>query len=121
SSLLSTSCVLLLLYTLYFSLSVDHRLLHSFPTRRSSDLIRAAVGAVLAGEGLVRADALQHTLAAIRPGVALAAAHAIGHHLPVRSEEHTSELQSRFDIVCRLLLEKKQMRMDYMNYLFNMV
>src|SRR6266536_3097383 len=26
---------------------------------------------------------------------------------PVRSEEHTSELQSRVDIVCRLLLEKK--------------
>src|SRR5699024_11489837 len=26
---------------------------------------------------------------------------------PVRSEEHTSELQSRFDLVCRLLLEKK--------------
>src|SRR5699024_11395706 len=25
-----------------------------------------------------------------------------------RSEEHTSELQSRFDIVCRLLLEKKK-------------
>src|SRR5699024_12212236 len=25
----------------------------------------------------------------------------------LRSEEHTSELQSRFDIVCRLLLEKK--------------
>src|SRR5699024_12837810 len=27
--------------------------------------------------------------------------------LDVRSEEHTSELQSRFDLVCRLLLEKK--------------
>src|SRR5699024_12707982 len=27
----------------------------------------------------------------------------------VRSEEHTSELQSRFDIVCRLLLEKKKL------------
>src|SRR5699024_11497733 len=27
---------------------------------------------------------------------------------PVRSEEHTSELQSRFDLVCRLLLEKKK-------------
>src|SRR5437868_8175164 len=27
---------------------------------------------------------------------------------PSRSEEHTSELQSRFDIVCRLLLEKKK-------------
>src|SRR5437868_11146542 len=26
-----------------------------------------------------------------------------------RSEEHTSELQSRFDLVCRLLLEKKNM------------
>src|SRR5699024_12781165 len=25
----------------------------------------------------------------------------------VRSEEHTSEIQSRFDLVCRLLLEKK--------------
>src|SRR5699024_5051157 len=27
-----------------------------------------------------------------------------------RSEEHTSELQSRFDLVCRLLLEKKKTR-----------
>src|SRR5699024_11502963 len=29
---------------------------------------------------------------------------------PVRSEEQTSELQSRFDLVCRLLLEKKKRR-----------
>src|SRR5438874_7420096 len=29
--------------------------------------------------------------------------------LAVRSEEHTSELQSRRDLVCRLLLEKKKM------------
>src|SRR5438067_6355257 len=28
----------------------------------------------------------------------------------VRSEEHTSELQSRFDLVCRLLLEKKKIK-----------
>src|SRR5207249_9101717 len=28
-------------------------------------------------------------------------------HCAVRSEEHTSELQSRFDLVCRLLLENK--------------
>src|SRR5699024_12019437 len=28
-----------------------------------------------------------------------------------RSEEHTSELQSRFDLVCRLLLEKKKGRL----------
>src|SRR5699024_11935580 len=31
-----------------------------------------------------------------------------------RSEEHTSELQSRFDLVCRLLLEKK--KIQYINY-----
>src|SRR5207249_4991647 len=30
----------------------------------------------------------------------------------VRSEEHTSELQSRFDLVCRLLLEKKNEKTD---------
>src|SRR5207249_8076938 len=29
-------------------------------------------------------------------------------HQEIRSEEHTSELQSRFDLVCRLLLEKKK-------------
>src|SRR5699024_12391240 len=31
-----------------------------------------------------------------------------GTHCRNRSEEHTSELQSRFDLVCRLLLEKKK-------------
>src|SRR5699024_11732391 len=31
-----------------------------------------------------------------------------------RSEEHTSELQSRFDLVCRLLLEKK-------NYIYHII
>src|SRR5438105_8511568 len=30
---------------------------------------------------------------------------------PLRSEEHTSELQSRVDLVCRLLLEKKKIYM----------
>src|SRR2546422_5632835 len=29
-------------------------------------------------------------------------------HRPTRSEEHTSELQSRLHLVCRLLLEKKK-------------
>src|SRR5688572_31610892 len=29
-------------------------------------------------------------------------------HLPLRSEEHTSELQSQSNLVCRLLLEKKK-------------
>src|SRR2546422_7166527 len=31
-------------------------------------------------------------------------------HFNVRSEEHTSELQSRLHLVCRLLLEKKKKR-----------
>src|SRR2546428_9656665 len=30
-----------------------------------------------------------------------------------RSEEHTSELQSRSDLVCRLLLEKKKLSVDF--------
>src|SRR5207249_7572975 len=32
----------------------------------------------------------------------------VGTEMRTRSEEHTSELQSRFDLVCRLLLEKKK-------------
>src|SRR5204862_4050575 len=32
----------------------------------------------------------------------------VAHYVPERSEEHTSELQSRRDLVCRLLLEKKK-------------
>src|SRR3712207_7462048 len=40
------------------------------------------------------------------PGVA-----AVGHR-PDRSEEHTSELQSRQYLVCRLLLEKKKKTID---------
>src|SRR2546421_2540110 len=32
---------------------------------------------------------------------------------PWRSEEHTSELQSRSDIVCRLLLEKKKVDVNF--------
>src|SRR2546429_6975661 len=31
---------------------------------------------------------------------------------PIRSEEHTSELQSRLHLVCRLLLEKKTIKID---------
>src|SRR5947207_9620394 len=36
------------------------------------------------------------------------------YHLP-RSEEHTSELQSHSDLVCRLLLEKKKNKTNYDN------
>src|SRR5437868_8921056 len=50
------------------------------------------------GEPLRRAV---NTLRGYPPGAARS-------HTRVRSEEHTSELQSRFDLVCRLLLEKKK-------------
>src|SRR5699024_11886769 len=65
---------------------------HSFPTRRSSDLSRIPCSAVT--RAMSRKFAC--TGRTSRPA-------------PVsRSEEHTSELQSRFDLVCRLLLEKKK-------------
>src|SRR5699024_11735472 len=38
-----------------------------------------------------------------------------GIDLIIRSEEHTSELQSRFDLVCRLLLEKKKTKTTQLN------
>src|SRR5205085_12110839 len=68
-----------------------HRLLHSFPTRRSSDL--GAVDPVSAPPGVVSASVVDDDTG---PGVA------------ERSEEHTSELQSQSNLVCRLLLEKKK-------------
>src|SRR5438874_4030662 len=36
--------------------------------------------------------------------------------IQIRSEEHTSELQSRRDLVCRLLLEKKKKEYIYLKY-----
>src|SRR5438445_987610 len=72
-------------FFLYFGIL---RALHSFPTRRSSDLIipnHLGLGLTLLSPR--RAASLQ----------------------PIpRSEEHTSELQSRQYLVCRLLLEKKK-------------
>src|SRR5207249_11937329 len=74
------------------------------PTRRSSDL-----GAEPEPRGQRARDGARHRHprlhARVEARVAMAG--------PVtgslaRSEEHTSELQSRFDLVCRLLLEKKK-------------
>src|SRR5437773_12288137 len=79
------------------------RALHSFPTRRSSDL-RQRLHARVRG-GLVVAHRLGE------PRLDLLLARAVtrmrGEELR-RSEEHTSELQSHHDLVCRLLLEKKK-------------
>src|SRR5437867_13392161 len=69
----------------FFYCSADHRDLHSFPTRRSSDP--------------------RPSLEARHPSRDAWAARLTE---AVRSEEHTSELQSPYDLVCRLLLEKKK-------------
>src|SRR2546422_1944078 len=52
-------------------------------------------------------DAVRITDEHVRPS-ARASQRALGHCEVVRSEEHTSELQSRLHLVCRLLLEKKK-------------
>src|SRR5690625_6939762 len=72
--------------------------LHSFPTRRSSDLAMAPPPVCKAPRG--RADGEDTDPDAWSPDT----------YVSPRSEEHTSELQSRGHLVCRLLLEKKKYR-----------
>src|SRR5690606_42067026 len=101
-----------------FSACCDLRALHPFPTRRSSDLGRHVAAGQHAFELRVQAGDLaqeggvvvaQRILDLVGHGELGEAQHA---RLPklchARSEEHTSELQSRENLVCRLLLEKKK-------------
>src|SRR5699024_12596190 len=92
--------------------------LHAFPTRRSSDLFagfdlldnflyerscqRIALEVCVDVASLY---ILKTSGACVEGDQDYVAVYAVGN----RSEEHTSELQSRFDLVCRLLLEKKNM------------
>src|SRR5207248_9341031 len=99
------SCLLVLdLFSVslfFFYGDVAHRDLHSFPTRRSSDL--ELVQQPLEVLGIARARASSRRAMRTR-------ARAIprtSRPKSSRSEEHTSELQSPYDLVCRLLLEKK--------------
>src|SRR5690606_40793010 len=94
--------------TCCFSDSAAPRALHSFPTRRSSDL--------RGGPGQRRRTAPRHRAGTARlsdrdvhpvSGSGAADGRARAPRRP-RSEEHTSELQSRENLVCRLLLEKKK-------------
>src|SRR5436309_15650130 len=80
----------------FFKGSGHHRDLHSFPTRRSSDLRPRA-----------RACESVRPLSDRSGPVA-----AVTCPTTARSEEHTSELQSRENLVCRLLLEKKKNLVD---------
>src|SRR3712207_7110148 len=65
---------------------------------------------------VVQAGHLQLLFSTSRPGVV-----DVGGRLPgtaVRSEEHTSELQSRQYLVCRLLLEKKKISLSSLSWIY---
>src|SRR5699024_11781073 len=80
------------------------RTLHSFPTRRSSDLLLLFRPFFkILHKDLPCHPA--HEKAFFRRLVGR-----LRREQKDRSEEHTSELQSRFDLVCRLLREKKRER-----------
>src|SRR5207249_8700918 len=97
------------------------QILHSFPTRRSSDLeaIDPAFGEVRPQPVLLRRVPNMEVVVYDEQVLLLSVRRLGSDHeeSPLtlgrmnglaqlkRSEEHTSELQSRFDIVCRLLLE----------------
>src|SRR5699024_12541995 len=97
---------------------VSYTYLNTFPTRRSSDLneeqkknflYRLATGEALGAYALSEpgagSDVASMKMTAKEDGDDYI------HRLlwqSFRSEEHTSELQSRFDLVCRLLLQKNK-------------
>src|SRR5689334_24802040 len=77
--------------------------LFPYTTLFRSGLVRRA--------GLVRGAAVLRRVATLRRGAPGRRARARSGAGP-RSEEHTSELQSQFHLVCRLLLEKKKMALS---------
>src|SRR5699024_12677233 len=86
----------------------------SFPTRRSSDLeftqaVRAEPGCLWFDWSRSVADPNEYVLVEAYRDDDAAAAHVNADHFAKRSEEHTSELQSRFELVCRLRLDKKDL------------
>src|SRR5207253_3863198 len=100
-----------------FPHSAHHQPLHSFPTRRSSDLI----GPTYTVKPFLqyyfdpsKYDPAQAVTIDTRqtyvPGNIFQGAICT---INTRSEEHTSELQSRGHLVCRLLLEKKKNKENY--------
>src|SRR5206468_6824963 len=93
--------------------SLGRRVVAFCPTRRSSDLVGDAFqvgpdGVLQRAGGRRRRAEIgreRQDLDQFRPGAA------------ARSEEHTSELHSRSDLVCRLLLEKKKIKNDKVDYI----
>src|SRR5438270_1841776 len=95
-----------------FHVSCDNRQLHSFPTRRSSDLT-ARMRFSYALEKFPKTPCWRTCTAVLR--------HRLCVNISPRSEEHTSELQSQSNLVCRLLLEKKKLMSLATNVAFDAV
>src|SRR5438132_10851719 len=87
----------------FFSCYGGHLDLHSFPTRRSSDLSASHCTDPAGPFAPPSATRLRTSCRGRRAPAAGRGSGGAG-----RSEEHTSELQSHSDLVCRLLLEKKK-------------
>src|SRR5699024_12234479 len=94
--------------TFYLYGYVPNPYIHSFPTRRSSDLQGLRSLRDLTQHLTTRADDSHAPPVTLSPkGKPNLLGGQRMSRPGKRSEEHTSELQSRFDLVCRLLLEKK--------------
>src|SRR5690242_21746572 len=88
----------------FFKLTAPHRDLHSFPTRRSSDL---GMPPRTTRRAAIRSSA-PPSPARTGAGATSTRSPSGSRRVDRRSEEHTSELQSHVNLVCRLLLEKKK-------------
>src|SRR5699024_12000505 len=101
--------ILTLLFVFFYRYG-HNRDLHSFPTRRSSDLSSLVLDFQRMG-GTVLISEIEEDPFEMLEMSGLSEVIGEDHFFKTtteRSEEHTSELQSRFDLVCRLLLEKKK-------------
>src|SRR5205814_8831963 len=88
-------------------------LLHSYPTRRSSDLTTTAASGLRPAMRHLMSKNFSAPRSAPNPASVSTTSHSVSASrgsAPTsgRSEEHTSELQSLRHLVCRLLLEKKK-------------
>src|SRR5437868_13173723 len=87
---------------------LEPRTVRYYPSRGVTYESHLAPPPHLVGLRIAALDALLEELEGAAPVVVVSAV-ALSEKVPdPRSEEHTSELQSRFDLVCRLLLEKKK-------------
>src|SRR2546426_3162128 len=92
-------------YLFFFNDTATTEIYTSFPTRRSSDLA-FALAQTIPGVDYTKGMALANTIHTTGQAIVWSGHRELAELY--RSEEHTSELQSPCNLVCRLLLEKKK-------------